>query len=127
MEIFVEKKVEVPPSLDDEEEMVLSFYMNCPKYKKYVINNNNTYAEIYKLEAGEDYRDMVEEVRAIAGVDVTYAEVDLMWNMCRYEMAWWPLQSSPWCDLFSEEKLFICTCKPNKVCCFHAYSGDLLH
>jgi len=101
------RNVEVPPSPDIEDDILLKFYDNCDKYIEGVKTNEEARAEMHKLEKSEDYLDMIKEVSLTGGVDFTLSDVDLMWDICRFEMAWWPHNSSPWCQLFSENNLKI--------------------
>lgn len=101
------RDVEVPPSPDIEDDLLLKFYDNCDKYKEEVAHNNATIAEVYKREESTDYLAMIDEVSIRGGVGFTAGDVDLLWNICRFEMAWWPESKSPWCKLFSEINLKI--------------------
>ena len=37
--------------------------------------------------------------------DLSFEDVQLIYNICRYEAAWHPQDTSYWCSAFSEEDL----------------------
>ena len=63
--------------------MLLSFYEFCPAYMDGVDSNNNTFIEKYKLMAMQDYLDMVDAVSMRVGFDMSAADVEMAWAMCR--------------------------------------------
>ena len=110
-----------------EDNHLLRFYDECPKFITEVEENEATFAEQRELEAGEAWADMVAAVGTRTGVEVQQLfflmhrkyfqniEVDhdlvgLAWEMCRFERAWAgeaavSSEYPPWCALFSASDL----------------------
>ena len=64
-------------------DMLLRFYEHCPNYSDGVDSNNNTFTEKYKLMETEAYKDMVAALSKRAGLELTIADVEMAWAMCR--------------------------------------------
>ena len=62
---------------------LLRFFDECPKFINEVEENEETFAEKRELEASDEYSEMVARVGTRAGVEMTSAQVQLTWNMCR--------------------------------------------
>lgn len=91
-----------------EDDELIRFYDYCPKYVEEVVGEwmvSDTYKEANKLMASEAWTQMLDRVSAETGTTITRAEIELMWDMCRYERAWNPSLSSPWCPVFIQEDL----------------------
>jgi len=88
-----------------EDNHLLRFYSDCPKFQTEVDDNEETYAERDKFIASQVFQEMVERVNSKAGIPLTVSRIILIWDMCRYENAWYPDTTSPWCSLFSEADL----------------------
>lgn len=89
---------------------LLKPYDYCPMWKEYNNNpKNNTDSETYKFESSPWMKTMLEEVSQRLGFKYTLeAElVKTMYDMCRYEQAWFVSQPSVWCAAFTPEHIKI--------------------
>ena len=60
--------------------------------------------EIYN----ETETNSTREKRETSSELLTFDDVVLIFDMCRYEKAWNPTEISPWCAAFKEEDLKVC-------------------
>lgn len=88
-----------------EDNRLLRFYDYCPKFDDEVEENDETFAESNNFKASEYFQAMITRVNIKTGIPSDLSQVSLMWDMCRFEKAWFPSDSSPWCSLFDEEDL----------------------
>ncbi|KAL5276203.1 MINPP1 family protein [Megaselia abdita] len=90
---------------------LLKPYNYCPlwiEYNKGIDNpKNNTDSESYKFEHSQWMKNMIEEVSERLGFKYTLeAElVNTMYDMCRFEQAWYVSQPSVWCAAFTPEHI----------------------
>ena len=88
---------------------LLRFYKDCNKFQVEVAENEETYSEFRALEAGADWQEMVGRVKTKAGTEMVSDLVRLVWDMCRFERAWYYYQDPEiypvWCSLFSDQDL----------------------
>lgn len=118
--------IQVPPSPERDDDNLLRFMDNCPKYTKDVKENIETTAQVGVLEHCKGYSDMLENTRTKAGVNLSSRDIILIWQMCRFEKAWWPQESSPWCSIFTKESLQILEYKEDlKRYYTFAYGNDI--
>lgn len=87
---------------------LLKPYEYCPLWSDY--NNskkNDTNSEIYKYEHSQYMKTMIEEVSQRLGFKYTLeAElVETMYDMCRFDQAWYVSQPSVWCAAFTPEHI----------------------
>ena len=60
-------------------------------------NSTETESEASNMTTSRRKRDVSEQL--------SFEDVVLMYDMCRYEKAWYPEKISPWCAAFSKEDL----------------------
>jgi len=84
---------------------LLRFYDYCPKFDEEVEENNATFAESNKFKESEYFQAMIARVNLKTGIPSDLSQVSLMWDMCRFEKAWFPSDVSPWCLVFTDEDL----------------------
>jgi multiple inositol-polyphosphate phosphatase / 2,3-bisphosphoglycerate 3-phosphatase len=68
-------------------------------------------SEASKFHHSQHFHVVLEEVSKRLGLQtlLTSAQIDLMWNMCRYEQAWQLETTSPWCVAFTPSHVDILT------------------
>merc|ERR1719495_1452885 len=86
---------------------LLRFYDNCPKYQEDVKKNKRTYREMEKFLRSEHFEHLAARVRNKTGANITIPHISLVWQMCRFDAAWYPGNTSSWCSVFSYEDLKI--------------------
>jgi multiple inositol-polyphosphate phosphatase/2,3-bisphosphoglycerate 3-phosphatase len=99
------KEVHFPAALDADP--ILRFYKNCPKWKKEVDKNPETYIEQIRFVDSEHIRLALKSIKERLGFvrDLTFEEIKLMYTTCAFETAWNPERLSPWCVVFNELEL----------------------
>lgn len=95
---------EVRPVSDDE---LLKFYAFCPAWDRAVDTNASARAEVTKFQEGSVVKAALERVSHRLGFlkTLSYEEVDLLWEACRYDQAWDPNVEGTWCAAFDQEAL----------------------
>merc|ERR1719369_694819 len=83
-----------------EDNHLLRYYNDCQMFQDEVEENEETFVESNNFIASPYFQEMVGQVNTRSGVPLDVAQVILIWEMCRYEEAWVPSGSSPWCSLF---------------------------
>ena len=96
------------------------FYDYCETWEDSVEDNPNTHREQDLFESTEHVRGLMNNVNQRLGFTISISESDdhlndmenlsfedvqLIYNICRYEAAWHPQDISYWCSAFSEEDL----------------------
>ncbi|KAL3272404.1 hypothetical protein HHI36_013880 [Cryptolaemus montrouzieri] len=81
----------------------------CKTWSREVENNNDTYREYERFKMKQDYLQLVRDVFRRLGFRYTLNEAIIrdMYDMCRYEKAWYLYQRSPWCSVFTKRQLEI--------------------
>ncbi|KAK9885332.1 hypothetical protein WA026_010832 [Henosepilachna vigintioctopunctata] len=79
----------------------------CKTWSREVENNNRTYSEYERFKLRPDYMQMVRDVYKKLGFRYTLNEAIVrdMYDMCRYEKAWYLNDPSPWCSVFTRKQL----------------------
>lgn len=88
-----------------EDNRLLRFYDYCQKFDDEVEENEETFVESNRFKSSEFFEAMITRVNVKTGMASDLSQVSLMWDMCRYEKAWFPSDVSPWCSVFTEEDL----------------------
>ncbi|KAF5284394.1 hypothetical protein FQA39_LY17069 [Lamprigera yunnana] len=70
-------------------------------------DDQQTLAEYYKFMQKQEYKELVRDVSRRLGFKYNLNEslVEDMYDMCRYEKAWYPRDLSPWCAAFNVKQL----------------------
>lgn len=99
--------IDIPTPL--AEDPLLKFYAMCPLWERAVDKNASARAEVDAFIDGEVMRASLERVSKRLGFEetLTYKEVEVLWEACRYDQAWEPTQDSPWCAAFDDEDLMV--------------------
>lgn len=84
-----------------EVDTLLKPYEHCPLYTELDDALDEATSEVSKFESGELFMKMVEDVSTKAGylTALDADTVDLMFQMCFYEMGWDLAVKSPWCSV----------------------------
>lgn len=84
-----------------ERDTLLKPYEHCPLYTEYDDALSEPTSEVSKFESGELFMKMVKDVSTKAGYATALDAdtVDLMFQMCFYELGWDLTQRSPWCSV----------------------------
>ncbi|XP_034951468.1 multiple inositol polyphosphate phosphatase 1-like [Chelonus insularis] len=98
-------EVEFPEPRDKDP--VLNFYEVCDRWIKEVEQNPETYVEYEKFKAGEVVLSMLIDFTERLGFRVTFDDVNAMYSMCLFEVAWDEQVTAPWCPLLTSEDLEI--------------------
>lgn len=83
----------------------------CPLWKEYNdgVNkpSNNSDSEYYKFQNSQWMKNMIEEVSQRLGFKYTLEEevIYTMYDMCRFDQAWFVSQPSDWCAAFTPEHI----------------------
>ena len=100
--------------------MLLKFYDYCPSWTAEVDENPDTYEEQNKFEESEHVTKAIQRVNDRLGFtnsviqpeeirDVEeklfFKDLELIYDICRFEAAWYPNNVSYWCSVFDEEDL----------------------
>jgi len=88
-----------------EDNHLLKFYNDCEKYVKEVKKNDDIDAEAEIFEKTEPFFGIQKNIKDKTGVNLTRNEIEQVWEICRFEMAWYPGKWSPWCSIFSPQDL----------------------
>jgi len=86
-------------------EPIATYYKQCARYEWEVDENPETEAELLKLKASQAWADMIARVANRTGVEMDAKKVDLVYDQCRFELAFYPeLYNNtfpPWCSVFT--------------------------
>lgn len=104
------------PNVDDifmyppeETEYLLRYYDYCPKWIDSVDENSTTYRERDLFLNGPEMKTVREKVIDTLGLsneDISLNDVELMYDMCRFDKAWNPEKiSAAWCVGFDTDDL----------------------
>ena len=73
-----------------------------------VKNSNERKLQTQQLMRGKAWENMLDRVVSKTGVKMNVSEVELLWNMCRFERPKCPWCQYPsWCSVFTNEDLEI--------------------
>ena len=111
-------QVRLPPPVDNQQ--LLNFWVVCDRFKKNIQQKINTplspERKFIKLHTLPAVRDLVNKINLKLGyrnLTLTFKAVELMWNMCRFELSFFLTKENsssvdwPWCAVFSTEEMKI--------------------
>ena len=85
---------------------ILRFYKLCNKWRKNVKKNPATFVEIQRLAETNGAREMLTRFREKTGIpDLKFQHVQVIYETCAFETAWWKRKMSPWCTLFDKDTI----------------------
>jgi len=103
-EAFMEGLLEnqLPVTQDND---FIRYYTKCSKYMDTVLNGEEPYQEENLFAESEVFTAIANNVEDMTGVNLTSNEIALVWEICRFEVAWFPGVWSPWCNFFTQTDL----------------------
>ncbi|XP_063240305.1 multiple inositol polyphosphate phosphatase 1-like [Bacillus rossius redtenbacheri] len=90
-----------------ENDTLLRPYHVCDTWRKQVDENPETYKEMHLFEEGPEMQNLIQNVSSRLGFryKLNIHQINMMYDMCRYDKAWQVKQLSPWCAVFSSKEL----------------------
>lgn len=83
---------------------ILRFYKLCKSWRMKVKKNPETFIEIKRFIETPKVQELIKELRKRTGIsDLTFNNIQMMYEVCAFETAWWKHKSSPWCSLFTKD------------------------
>ena len=102
--------VELPLPIPNKE--LLHFYKNCKKYREAIFQKKTSEKEVKKLFRSyklPGLKKIVEDVNKRLGYrikTISLKAVELIWDMCRWEMSWYKDKSKwHWCAIFTRKEM----------------------
>jgi multiple inositol-polyphosphate phosphatase / 2,3-bisphosphoglycerate 3-phosphatase len=85
--------------------ILLRPYEKCDKYKEQEVRVKDNSSEYYKFQQTEVYKKMISEVSTRLGFkyQLNSKQIDTIFDMCRYDQAWFLQEHSAWCAAFTPE------------------------
>lgn len=85
--------------------ILLRPYETCPEFEKQSDKAKDKDSEYMKFLESEIYKKTAEEISIRLGYKYTLntKQIDAMWDMCRYDQAWFLQDESAWCAAFTPE------------------------
>ncbi|XP_054734223.1 multiple inositol polyphosphate phosphatase 1 [Anastrepha obliqua] len=99
--------VNVQPEEIPEQDLLLRPYDYCESWKAHDYSGENS--ESYKFKHSTIWNTTVANISKRLGFQYTLesSDVELMWDMCRYEQAWQVDRTSVWCSVFTGEQVSV--------------------
>merc|ERR1712012_1027991 len=102
-DVASEAKIEV---LDGGDPLI-KFYDFCTAWEEQVDNNDSAKIEVQYFKESETMKSVKLSLSSLLGVNITMDDMELMHDMCRFDLMWTPNKISPWCRVFSDDELEI--------------------
>jgi multiple inositol-polyphosphate phosphatase / 2,3-bisphosphoglycerate 3-phosphatase len=76
-------------------------YQQCEVWKQSV--GEQTHPEVTKFQNSDTYQNVVAQISQRLGFKnpLSADQIDLIWDLCRLEQAWFLEKPSPWCAVSS--------------------------
>lgn len=87
---------------------IIRFYKLCNKWKSGVKKNPDSLKERHMFEESKLMDEMRLNMTTFLGLNsgsLTMSDLDIMYVMCNFDLAWQPSKLSPWCSMFSTFQL----------------------
>lgn len=99
-------KAQAQPMQNNE---ITGNYKSCEAWTQNVRDNPDTFVELNKFKESDAYKRVIAHVSRRLGFKFTLNQtlVENMYDMCRYEKAWYVNRVSAWCTAFTKEQLKI--------------------
>lgn len=100
--LFDKGEIQMPKPM--EHDPLLQFDQMCPAWSR---EQQRAQDEVQLFEAGQEMQQTIARVSRRLGFryNLSMENIDLMWEMCRYDKAWKYVSLSPWCSAFTEDDL----------------------
>jgi len=93
----------------EQHDPLIRFYKVCDKWKSKVKKNPDSMKERHKFEQSQLMEEMRVNMTNFLGLDtnspLTMSDLDMMYVMCNFDLAWHPDKPSPWCGVFNTFQL----------------------
>jgi multiple inositol-polyphosphate phosphatase / 2,3-bisphosphoglycerate 3-phosphatase len=85
--------------------ILLRPYELCDAFQQQADKAKDKDSEYVKFMESEIYKKTAEEISTRLGYKYTlnHKQIDTMWDMCRFDQAWYLQDESPWCAAFTPE------------------------
>ncbi|XP_053687588.1 multiple inositol polyphosphate phosphatase 1-like [Sabethes cyaneus] len=92
---------------EPNEDTLLKPYDSCPAYQHNENRIKKTDSELNRFLRSRVYLQTVSDISTQLGFasNLSSSQIEAMWDACRYEQAWQPRQSSPWCGVFNRRQV----------------------
>ncbi|XP_023339715.1 multiple inositol polyphosphate phosphatase 1 [Eurytemora carolleeae] len=90
-----------------EDNHLLRFYDYCSLYINEVGESETPCQEVLKFETMPVFKEVGDRTEKQTGVQFSKSELDILWDICRFEVSWFPGTWSPWCSVFSIQDLHV--------------------
>lgn len=92
---------------ENNDSILLRPYEQCTQWLKQEDIAKDKNSEYFKFQQTDIFKQMLEEVSARLGFKYTLnvKQIDTMWDMCRYDQAWYLQDDSPWCAAFTRNHI----------------------
>jgi len=94
--------------VDQEHDPLIRFYKLCGKWKSEVKRNPDSLKERNLFEKSQVMKDLMLNMTTFLGLStspLTISDLDIMYVMCNFDLAWQPSKNSPWCNMFPRQGL----------------------
>lgn len=97
----------VDATVDTNNSILLRPYEKCPEFTHNEEESKAPNSEYEKFKDTEVYRKTAEEISSRLGFKyiLNPKQIDLMFDMCRYDQAWYLQDESAWCAAFTPEHI----------------------
>lgn len=104
-------------------------HSSCQIYQDNKRANKEPSSEVNKFIASSIYKDMLREVAMRLGFKrtLTPVEVELIWDMCRFEQSWYIERLSPWCAAFTKNHVAVLEYKEDLFYYYKAGYGNAVN
>lgn len=92
---------------ESNQSILLRPYESCGEYKKRSEMAKDKDSEHMKFLQSETFKKTAEEISIRLGYKYTLndKQIDNMWDMCRFDQAWFLQDESPWCAAFTPDNV----------------------
>lgn len=94
---------------ETNQSVLLRPYEVCPEFEKQEEKAKDKDSEYVKFQSSSLFKKMSEDMSVRLGYKYTLnpKQIDTMWDMCRFDQAWYLQDASPWCAAFTPEHVNI--------------------
>lgn len=92
---------------ENNNSILLRPYEKCTQWITQEDTAQEKNSEYFKFQQTEIFKRMLEEVSTRLGFKYTLnaKQIDTIWDMCRYDQAWYLQDDSPWCAAFTRNHI----------------------
>nr|XP_027238098.1 multiple inositol polyphosphate phosphatase 1-like [Penaeus vannamei] len=83
----------------------LQYYDYCKNYINKVVALNKNRKPFHIFTQGKYLEAVMDRVSKRSGIQITLTKLRSMYNACRYQKAWHPQKTPPWCVVFTPNDL----------------------